>query len=331
MSMNRSEEEIVRGSFRGEELLEIPVITFRGEKDGPEFTVMSGMHAGEYSGILAAQRLIDHLRITRISGTVRVIPVISTRAFMARNMQLSPVDQREVHFYGPGNPDNSYTEFQIDTLYKLLANSDYVIDMHSGEFAQALHSWIPVPIQGSAEFQQRTLSLALGYPVEHIELRRDRDSVPLLVNHLADDGVANIWAEIGKNGLPDESHIDAHYQGLIAALQTVGNLAGEPQRPSHTFIEGSRRQVSADISGIWHSAVKEGEIVEPGQLLGKITDYFGTVLKEYFAEERALVLYYWTSPAIDHTRRPHGYDWHSGLVSLLTIDEASDSARLGAV
>ena len=152
--MNRSEEEIVRGSFRGEELLEIPVITFRGEKDGPEFTVMSGMHAGEYSGILAAQRLIDHLRITRISGTVRVIPVISTRAFMARNMQLSPVDQREVHFYGPGNPDNSYTEFQIDTLYKLLANSDYVIDMHSGEFAQALHSWIPVPIQGSAEFQQ---------------------------------------------------------------------------------------------------------------------------------------------------------------------------------
>ncbi|NQW16602.1 MAG: succinylglutamate desuccinylase/aspartoacylase family protein [Chloroflexi bacterium] len=330
MSMNSVTEEIIRGTFRGEEPLEIPVITFRGESDGPEFTVMSGMHAGEYSGILAAQRLINHLRTTGISGTVRVIPVVSTRAFMARNMQLSPVDQREVHFYGPGNADNSYTEFQIDTLYKLLVTSNYVIDMHSGEFAQALHSWIPVPMQGSDDFQRRTLSLALGYPVEHIELRRERESVPALVNHLADDGVANIWAEIGKNGLPNESHIDAHYQGLIAALQTAGNLAGEPQRPSHTFIEGSRRQINADVSGVWHPAVKEGDIVEPGQPLGNITDYFGTVLEEYFAEERALVLYYWTSPAIDHLRRPHGYDWHSGLVSLLTIDEASDTARLDA-
>jgi predicted deacylase len=330
MSTNRSEEEIVRASFRGEESVEIPVVTFRGEADGPEFTVMSGMHAGEYSGILAAQRLIDHLRTTPIAGTVRVIPVVSTRAFMTRNMQLSPVDQREVHFYGPGNPDNSYTEFQIDVLYKLLVTSDYVIDMHSGEFAQALHSWIPVPVQGSDEFQRKTLSLALGYPVEHIELRRERDSVPLLVNYLADDGVANIWAEIGKNGLPNEAHIDAHYQGLIAALQTVENLEGEPQRPSHTFIEGSRKQVNADVSGVWHSAVKEGEVVEPGQPLGKITDYFGTVLKEYFAEEKALVLYYWTSPAIDHTRRPHGYDWHSGLVSLLTIEETSDTPKLGA-
>ena len=88
MSMNHSEEEIVRGSFRGEESLEIPVVTFRGDRDGPEFTVMSGMHAGEYSGILAAQRLINHLRTTRVSGTVRVIPVISTRAFMTRNIEL---------------------------------------------------------------------------------------------------------------------------------------------------------------------------------------------------------------------------------------------------
>jgi predicted deacylase len=46
-------------------------------------TVMSGMHAGEYSGILAAQKLISEVNPEELSGTLLVIPVISTRAFMA--------------------------------------------------------------------------------------------------------------------------------------------------------------------------------------------------------------------------------------------------------
>jgi hypothetical protein len=33
------------------------------------------------------------------------------------------------------------------------------------------------------------------------------------------------------------------------------------------------------------------------------------------------VLYYWSSPAINHLRRPHGYAWHSGLVSLASLAE----------
>ena len=48
--------------------------------------------------------------------------------------------------------------------------------------------------------------------------------------------------------------------------------------------------------------------------------YFGATLEVYRAPARSLVLYYWSSRAINHTRRPHGYDWHAGLVSLIALD-----------
>ncbi len=322
--------EIVRREFRGEEPLEIPVATIDGASSGPIFTVISGMHAGEYSGVLAAQRLIQTIVPGQLSGTLKVVPVISTRAFMARNMQLSPVDEREVHYYPPGNPDGSYTEFHVDVLYSILSGSDFVIDMHSGEFAQALYPWVPVPMVGAADVQEASRSLSMGYRVEYVELRRERSSVPRLASYLADDGIANLWAEVGKNGLPDEEHIAIHHDGVVAAMQTVGMLPGEPERPPQKVVEGRRFQVNANQSGVWHSYVREGEIVEAGQELGRITDYFGDTLEVYLAPERALVLYYWSSPAIDHARRPHGYDWHAGLVSLLTLDNVIEPAGAGS-
>ena len=318
--------EIIRRKFQDGPPLEIPVATIDGAVSGPIFTVISGMHAGEYSGVLAAQRLIQTLDAGRLSGTLRVVPIVSTAAFLARNMQLSPIDEREVHYYAPGNPGGSYTEFQIDTLYSILRGSDFVIDMHSGEFAQALHPWVPVPMVGTPDVQEASRSLSMGYRVEYVELRRERSSIPRLAAYLADDGIANLWAEVGKNGLPDEEHIAIHHDGVIAAMQTVGMLPGPPERPPQKTVEGRRFQVNANQSGVWHSYVREGEIVDAGQELGKITDYFGETLEVYMAPERALVLYYWSSPAIDHTRRPHGYDWHAGLVSLLTLDSVIEPA-----
>ena len=320
MAKPRLETSVFRKTYKGNEPLEIPVAIIHGARDGPTFTVMSGMHAGEYAGVLAAQRLITSIGPETLAGRLRVIPVISTRAFMARSMQLSPVDEREVHYYGPGNPENSYTEFHVDALYSIIKDSDYVIDMHSGEFAQSLMPWIPVPMIGHRNLQAASLSLARGYPVNYVEPRTDRGTVPRLVSHLCDDGIANIWAEIGKNGLPEETAIAAHYSGARAALQTMDMIAGSPPRPSQTAIIGRRYQINATQSGVWHPEISEGDMVEAGQVLGRMTDYFGNELEVHRAPERSLVLYYWSSPAIDCTRRPHGYDWHNGLVSLLAID-----------
>ncbi len=315
------EERIVTRKHHSGEQIEIPVACIRGVKPGPQLTVMSGMHAGEYSGVLAAQRLITAVKPGELSGTLLVVPVISTRAFMERNMQLNPVDQKEVHFIRPGNPGGTYSDLLIDTLFEVVRGSDYLIDSHAGEMAQTLFSWVPVPMRGPEELREKSLSLARGFDVKYIEPRYDEPSIPPLCLALADAGIANIWVECGKNGVPTESDTATHFDGYIAAMQTIGMLEGQPARPRQETLKGRRSQVSAEISGVWHPAIKEGDIVEKGQYLGRLTDYFGNTLQEYHSPARSLVLYYWSNPAINADRRPHGYNWHSGLVSLLEFED----------
>ena len=134
-------------------------------------------------------------------------------------------------------------------------------------------------------------------------------------------GIPNIWVECGKNGIPTPEHVSINYDGVISALKTVDMLPGSPDRPDQIEISGRRYQINAGQSGVWHPAIKEGDIVEKGQYLGRLTDFFGDELETYYAPERSLVLYYWTSHAINYDRQPHGYDWHTGLISMITMEE----------
>ena len=79
----------------------------------------------------------------------------------------------------------------------------------------------------------RTAKYALGFRVPYIELRSDPASIPPLCIAFADAGIANIWVECGKNGIPTPDDIGVHYDGVIAAMQSVGMLDGEPARPEH--------------------------------------------------------------------------------------------------
>ncbi|MDA1280858.1 MAG: succinylglutamate desuccinylase/aspartoacylase family protein [Chloroflexi bacterium] len=315
------EQRLVTRTHHSGELIELPVARIRGAKPGPQFTVISGMHAGEYSGILAAQKLISAITPAELSGTLLVVPVISTRAFMERYMQLNPIDQKEIHFIRPGSPGGTYSDMLIDTLFEVVKDSDYLIDSHAGEMAQALYSWVPVPMWGPEDLREKSLSLARGFSVKYIEPRYDEASIPPLSLAFASVGMANVWVECGKNGVPTEADTAVHFDGYIAALQTVGMLEGEPARPEQEVLKGRRSQINSDMSGVWHPAVKEGDIVEAGQYLGRLTDYFGNTLNDYHSPTRSLVLYYWSNPAINADRRPHGYNWHNGLVSLLELED----------
>ena len=320
------EKAIVRRLHRSGRWVEMPVATITGSRHGPTFAVTAGMHAGEYAGMLAAQKLIQTIEPDSLSGRLIVIPVISTRAFMMRNMQLSPVDQREAHYHVPGHPRASYTDFLIDVLYSIVKEADYLIDMHAGEFAQALQPWVPVPMVGAKKVQADSKAIAEGFRVPYLELRGDRSRIPPFAAYLAEQGIANVWSEVGKNGIPTLEHITIQYDGAIAAMQTFGMLRGGPVRPPHKWIGRRRYTATAEQSGVWYSAVTEGVIVEEGQLLGELKNYFGDTLQRYTAPFRGIVLYYWTSPAINHRRRPHGYEWHSGLVSIASLAEDDEGS-----
>ena len=170
-------------------------------------------------------------------------------------------------------------------MFELTKDSNYLIDIHAGEFAQALHPWVPVPLVGSKETQAISTSLARGFRVEYIELKRDPEAIPALCVAMAEHGIPNIWVECGKNGIPTPEHVSINYDGVISALKTVGMLPGSPDRPDQIEISGRRYQINAGQSGVWRPAIKEGDIVKRTgeivdvpvgkELLGRVVDGLG--------------------------------------------------------
>jgi predicted deacylase len=309
------ERTMVRAEHR-DGTVEFPLAVIEGARPGPTLAVISGMHGGEYSGVLAAIQLIQGVDPSTLAGRLLVVPVISTRAFMLRTMQLSPVDQKEAHFVWPGNPSGSYSELLIDLLFDAIKDADYVVDLHAGEFAQGLEPYACLSWSADERLNHACAMLGRAWDVPSLD-RRVIDETPLaLPKVLLDRGIPNLWTEIGRNGLPDPRTIALQYDGLVNLLRILEMAPGEPRRFTPRFTGPRHWSVYAERSGIWRAAVEPGERVRAGQRLGELHDYFGEQLEVFHATEDALVQYIATSPAINVERQPHGYRWHQLLVQL---------------
>jgi len=300
------DKSIVRREHR-DGSIEFPLANFTGSGPGPTVAVISGMHGGEYAGVLACQQLIRELDPAHLRGRLLVIPVVSTRAFMQREMQLSPVDEKEVHFVWPGNPEGSYSEALVDLLYETIHAADFVLDLHSGEFAQGLEPYVCASWGDyDAPLLESCLLLARAFDVPFVDRRVLADTPLALPRALLDRGVANVWTEIGRNGLPDPRTISLQHDGVVNVLRLLNMLPGEGQLHRPRLVGPRHWSVYAERSGIWVAAVEPSAHVQAGQVLGELQDYFGQTLQVYRAEADALVEYLATSPAINADRRTGG-------------------------
>ena len=310
------ERTFVRAEHR-DGTVEFPLAIISGARPGPTLAVTAGMHGGEYDGVLAATRLIRETDPASLAGRLLVIPVISTRAFMLRTMQLSPVDEREVHYVWPGHPEGTYSDLLVDLLFNAVKDADYLIDLHGGEFAQGLEPYVCVPKAADERLREGCLLLGRAFDVPFVDWRVLEETPLALPRALLDRGIPNIWTEIGRNGLPDPRATDLQHRGIVNAMRALGMLTGDARRHEPRLVGPRHWTTYADRSGIWRPAIAAGDRVWQGQVLGELQDYFGERLEVFHAPADALVEYIATSSAINAERRPHGYRWHQLLVQMV--------------
>jgi predicted deacylase len=306
----------VREDHPGGPPIEFPLAEASGSADGPTVAVVAGMHGGEYAGMLAAGKVIQRLEHLEVRGRIIIIPILSIQAAFRRSMQLSPIDEREVHYQWP-NRDGSYSEHLVELLLRTLGKIDALLDLHAGEFAQDLTPHIGVPWITDDDIWKRSLELARAFDVPYLSRRAVRDTPLALPLLLLEAGVPNIWSEIGHNGLPQAHTVALQYGGVLNALRVAGALAGKPVRFRGRVIGPKRWSLVGEDYGLWRPAVRSGQHVKTGQLLGELFDVFGARIKEYRSPGNAVVLWVCTSPPIDPARRPHGNNWHSWLMNLV--------------
>src|SRR5262249_36264760 len=111
-------------------------------------------------------------------------------------------------------------------------------------------------------------------------------------------GKPAVTTEVGGLGITTESAIALNVQGAIGVMRHLGMLPGHRaliERPQ--WIDPSEVLTSPE-TGIWYPVVEADQHVAKGDVLGKITDYFGEPLAEIHAPMDGVVLYVVASPAI---------------------------------
>ena len=287
----------------------VPITVINGLEAGPVLTLTAGVHGDEFPSIFALQRLREQLDPARLSGTVVLVHLANLAGFHGRRIALNPRDEKNLNREFPGDVAGTATE-QLAHFFttEIISATDYLIDLHSGSAYQTLLPHAYSPVLHDAALDARTLDFARATGLAHIVLYDERPNDP--DNSVSYPNTAQtrdkpaLTLEIGQLGQRDEAAIAQVVNACLRALRHLDMLTEALPPVGDAQLYDKLVYVSSTATGLFHPRSKVGEHVEPGTLLGVVTDYFGETLEELRAPVAGTLLMLLETPAVTAGETP---------------------------
>jgi hypothetical protein len=281
---------------------EWPYVAARGVEPGPAVAVVAGIHGGEYPGVLGAQRLARVLNPARLRGALLVLPIVNLTSFWERSAFATPQDGRNLNRQFPGRAGGTFSEVLAFRLMQdILGPADAVIDLHSGDVFETLANHVGRYITGDATVDALSERMAAAFGLPYAMTSAIPDSPPprTLTGNVAALGKPVLLVEVGGNALASDGDVQSVFQGLVNTLRVLDVLEGLPAPPDvpTRWVERGE-QLTAPSDGLWRPAVALEQQVNPGDLLGTLTDVLGEPLAQATATQAGIVLYYMSALAV---------------------------------
>ncbi len=294
-----SERGVVRFAAPALAGLELPSLTAAGSPEGPRLCLLAGVHGGEYSSIAAVRRLMRELDTTELAGTIVAVPIVNMTAFRARAAFVVPEDGKNLNRCFPGDPDGSFADVLAHHVFtELIARSDYLVDLHGGDIPEALEPF-SLYDESPVEATARSMAIAFGLPYVVRQARGGSPIAGTTSAAAAAAGIPGITAEAGGCGLLEADAVETHVRGLRNVLRRLGMLPGALDPPPPQWSVGRFVWLRTNGGGWWEAAVRAGERVDAGAVIGSITDLYGDPVEEIACPEAGVVLFVTTSPAVE--------------------------------
>ena len=282
---------------------EVPVVELTGAADGPRLTVLAGVHGCEYAPMAAVRRWTRALAGRDLRGRIRAVPVLNLPAFRARTPFLVPDDGKNLNRCFPGDPDGTVADrLAYAAFTQLILGSDALVDAHAGDMVEALE---PFALYDAGPSEARSLELATAYGLGYVirqEPGPDRAVGGTTSTAAAELGIPAIIAEAGGCGLVEAAAVDAHVRGLDRVLALLGMAsdpaaeAGQARPPARL---GRFLWLRSTGEGWWEPAVRPGEQVAEGQVLGTVSSLDGAEVRQTVtAPAPGVPMFITSSPAV---------------------------------
>ena len=285
----------------------IPITIVRGQHSGPTMSLIAGVHGSEYAPILALQALRAQLDPTSLRGTVVLVHAANVPAFEGRTIYFGPVDRKNLNRSFPGKAEGTLTERIAHALTEgVIRESDFVMDIHSGDGNEGLRpSYTGYYAEaGSPEVISKSREMALAFGLDTIvEFRGDltRETAIWCGSAAVALGIPSLDVESGERGRTETQYVDPIVNGVLSVLRHFEMLPGQPAPTKSPFFVKERGYAKSQATGIWYPdpRVQPGDYVTEGALLGRVTDWFGTVIQEVRAPASGALLILLESPPVN--------------------------------
>ena len=239
----------------------------------------------------------------QLDGSLVCVPVSNVPAFL-RHERLFP-DGQDLDQVMPGDPNgNEGSIYAYRFASRLINELDYLIDIHTASFGNE-NSFFVIANTEIAEVSHMAWLQNPQFIVHnktHGSLRQTAEDL----------GVHAIKVEVGDPHSFQKEAISVALDGIINMLVYLDLLEGDLRNPNETIVACSHSYgLHTDRGGLLSVYPKLAEQIKQGQLVARVSNVFGDIIKEYHAPEDGVVI----GRNIDSVNRPGGRILHLGIVA----------------
>ena len=257
----------------------LPLTIAAGRKPGPVAWVQAVTHGDEYGGARALQDVVHGIDPETMTGTLVAVMISNPPAFQG----LSRVNPNWDDLMDSGDAFPGKERFATERVAAVIhdavkKSADFFVDMHTGGDRFRQHPFVLYSVSAGSG-ANRLDDLARGFGVPTLW----RDTVKIFATSASsvftDEGIPGFLLEVGGGQPLAAADIRLQADGIRGFLRSAGVLAGAATRlKSYTVVTGYRIVTNAR-GGFFDAAVKPGDRVKEGSVLGTITDVHGDVVE----------------------------------------------------
>ncbi len=264
---------------------------FRSKKPGPTILLAGGVHGDEVNGVEIVRRAVKSKLFNNLKcGSIIALPLVNIYGFI--NFSRDLPDGKDVNRSFPGNNSGSLAARVAHIVTTdILPLVDYGLDFHTG--GSSIYNYPQARVSPEDE---RSLELARVF---NAPLLIESALIPKSFRKEAHKkNIPMVVYEGGESLRLDDFSIDEGIKGIKKVLYHFGMIDEKLPTTDYQTIK-EHYWIRAHSSGIFIPKKITGEWVKKGELLGIITDPYGTFEKKVLARQDGFIFGHDNRPVIN--------------------------------
>ncbi|MBO3117944.1 succinylglutamate desuccinylase/aspartoacylase family protein [Winogradskyella sp. DF17] len=251
--------------------IDVPVIIERSKNPGPTVLITAGIHGDEVNGVEIVRQIIAKGINRPKKGTIICIPVINVFGFIHLDREFP--DGRDLNRVFPGSKTGSLASRVAHKLMnEIVPHVDLILDFHTGGADRFNSAQIRI---AKNEVILEELAEVFGAPFTYYSKNLNksfRSSCYKL-------GIPMLLFEGGKSFHINKTITNTGVNGTKRILEHLGMLTSKfkvskPKNSGIRIIDS--KWIRANHSGMFKAKVLVNSLVKRGDVLGHITDPYGS-------------------------------------------------------